>query len=340
MVEKSKYNPSQDYCKLAQNAQSVPSFDEYHQSHPDIPAEKVDDKRSETPYSCNDNYQMGSIQDNQIYIATTDPQHDQIAKGEHVDAHGGLSGYFSDQATIDACKNSDGLDNTKYNEACQIAPYREDGLSGEGDAQYKPHIDCFDIDRDALYKNYGTYDFNAAISKCQANNQFGSGGGNQGYNPYISEMIDNGSLKYNPEKSYSDKSISDSSFCNPKNLNNSTVSEADYNDIMRDAQTRSQNCVNNNTPHPTEDACKNGFDKNNAVNVDCNTGHATLHSNSQKAGALPQNEPETDNSSAQKAGTTPNNKQEFDAINDQKPAKVGEENAKAVGTGFNNNGIT
>lgn len=275
-MDETRYNPNQDYCEAAKNFQAVPSFDQYYQDHPDIPAEKTNEKRAETLYSCPDNYKMGSIKDNQIYIATTDGQHDQIARGEHIDAHGGLSGYFSDQATIDACKNGDILNNSKYNEMCQIAPYRYGGIEGTGDATYKPHIDCFEIDREALYKNYGTYDFNAAVSKCEANNQFGGGGGNQGYNPHVSEMIDNGTLKYNPEKSYS----SNESFCqsehkNPNNLSNSVVDKADYKDMMTDAQTRSKDCVKNNTSHPSEEARKNGFEKNQNP-VEGETGNARI----------------------------------------------------------------
>lgn len=287
-----KYNPNQNHCSQAELFQSVLDENETKQKLIDHNKEHtpkdIYDDRIGTLYSCSDNYKMGTIQDNQIYIATTDPQHDQIAKGEHVDAQGGLSGYFSDQATIDACKNNDVLDNTKYNEACQIAPYREDGLNGSGDAQYKPHIDCFNIDRDALYKNYGTYDFNAAISKCEANNQFGSGGGNQGYNPYINEMIDNCTLNYNSEKSFSDKEISNSEHCNKNPLSNSIVPEDKADKIYDDALTRSKDCVNNNTPHPSENACKNGFDKNDAIDVGSSTGNATSN---QVNGTLPGEEP-------------------------------------------------
>ena len=271
----SHYDSTQNYCSSAEKSQSVSSYDQYHLDHPDESLEKIDQKRSETPYSCSDNYQMGCIQDNDIYIATTDKQHEQIVNHQPVDAQGGLSGYFSDKDTVDSCKNNNCLDNTKYNEACQIAPYRPDGMHGEGDAAYKPHVDCLEIDRNRMQEVYGTQDFNAAISKCEANNQFGSGGGNQGYNPYVSEMIDNGSLRYNESKSYSDTSISTSKHNNPNQLTNSVVAEQDYNDMMRDAKTRSSDCVANDTPHPSPEACNNGFPKENAIHVDSNTGHGT-----------------------------------------------------------------
>lgn len=273
-MNEKKYNANQNYCDAATKFQSVPSYNEYGLQHPDVDPKDYDSNRACTPYSCPDNYQMGAIQDNQIYIATTDPQHDQIREGKHVDAHGGLSGYFSDQATVDASKTGDALDNTKYNEMCQIAPFRPEGISGEGNATYKPHVDCFEINRDTLYKNYRTYDFNAAISKCEANNHFGAGGGNQGYNPYLSEMIDNGTLKHVPEKSYSDPSISECKQNNPNLLMNSVVPEDRAEKMYADAQTRAQDCVKNNTPHPSYEARNNGYPPNTNP-IESNTGHAT-----------------------------------------------------------------
>lgn len=66
--QKHKYNPDQDYCDSATKFQTVPSFEQYHRNHPNTPLDKIDGKRVETNYSCPDNYRMGSIQDNQIYI--------------------------------------------------------------------------------------------------------------------------------------------------------------------------------------------------------------------------------------------------------------------------------
>ena len=279
-----KYSPSDNYCDDAVRFQSVLNADETKQKLIDNNKshnfDDIQDARLNTLYSCPDNYQMGGVQDNQIYIATTDGQHDQIVvhqtnPHQKIDAQGGLSGYFSDQATVDACKDGNNLDNTKYNEATQIAPYRQNGIDGEGDASYKPHVDCFEINRDKLYENYGTYDFNAAIAKCEANNQFGSGGGNQGYNPYINEMIENGSLNYKEAKSFSDASISKSRHNNPNELINSVVREEKADKIYDNARIRSSDCVKNNTPHPSSEACNNGFPKENAIKIESETGNAT-----------------------------------------------------------------
>lgn len=357
-----KYSPDQNYCNQARNFQSVLDNDKTKQklidnnkahSPQDIQADRLG-----TLYSCPDNYKMGTIQDNQIYISTTDPQHDIIANDKKFKDYKDVpspTGYFSDQATIDACKSTNGLlDNTAYNEATQIAPYRDNGIEGIGDASYKPHIDCFEIDRDALFKNYGTYDFNAAIAKCKANNQFGSGGGNQGYNPYISEMIDNGTLKYNASKSYSDMTISNSENCNLNTLKNSVVPEEKADKMYSDAQTRSQDCVNNNTPHPSSEACKNGFNKNDAIDVGCNTGNATpvpeqqtssTNNSTVLSGELPPAQQPDTNNNPQISGTLPNQAQDIELPNNQADGKSGKDLAdnlsKKNGGGFDpNNAIS
>ena len=188
-----KYSSDQDYCSEAEKFQSVPSYDETKQKLSEGGKNPSDDDirayREGTSYSCPDDYTMGTIQDDKIYIATTDAQHERFAgkkPGEipPADDNTRLSGFFSDQATVDVCKDGDTLNNTKYNQMNQIEPYQKDGT---GDATYKPHVDCFEIDRDKLRENYGTDDFNAAIAKCQANNQYGEGGSDQGFNPHMDE---------------------------------------------------------------------------------------------------------------------------------------------------------
>lgn len=333
-----KYNAVDNYCNQALNYQSVPSHEQYGLQHPNVEPQDYDINRGQTSYSCPDNYQMGTIQDNQIYIATTNEQHTIITSNENFKDHkndvSGPSGYFSDEATVNACRLGDSLDNTKYNEMCQISPYRNRGIDGVGDATYKPHVDCFEIDRDALRRNYGTDDFNAAIAKCEANNHFGEGGGNQGYNPHISEMIDNGTLKHLPEKSYSDASLSRCENNNPNQLINSVVPEEKADKMYADAQTRAQDCVNNNTSHPSAEACNNGF-PHNANPIESNTGNATTlrcNSDDRIAGRLPdestpppqngppevagqrpvQTQSAPENIEPQIAGTTPDKKKDLD----------------------------
>ena len=115
--DSNKYHPRQNYCDRASKSQSVPSAQDTYNNLVEkgtYPTNKeIKAKREGTMYPCNDDYSMGTIQDGKIYIATTDAQHQQIANGKPVTADGGLSGYFSDQATIDACKNGGTVDNAK-----------------------------------------------------------------------------------------------------------------------------------------------------------------------------------------------------------------------------------
>lgn len=278
-MEKNDYSPNQDFCQQAQNWQTVSSEEEARNKLMDKGMSHTDkdvlDERMGQMYSCGDSYQMGTIQDNKIYVALTDDQHNQLVNKVPITAQGGVSGYFSDQATIEACKNKDGsLNNTTYNEMCQIAPFRPGGLSGDGDATYKPHIECFIINRDKLEEHYHTRDFNAAIAKCEANNQFGTGGGNQGYNPYISEMIEKGVLKHNANESFSDSVVSRSQHNNSNNLKNSIVSEENADKMYANAYMRTSDCIKNNTNHPSLEACKNGYEHNpNPIQLP--TGNAT-----------------------------------------------------------------
>lgn len=88
------YNPNHDYCDAAKNEQTVLSRNQYLYENPDTKIINVDAGRANTLYSCADDFQMGTIQDDYIYIATTDGQHDQIAEGMPVTADRGLRGFF------------------------------------------------------------------------------------------------------------------------------------------------------------------------------------------------------------------------------------------------------
>jgi len=78
-------------------------------------------------------------------------------------------------------------------DAC-IMPH---SINGDANmATDKGHLDILTLDRDRMEEIYNTRDFNAAIGKCHKNNQFGPDGGDQGYNPYLNEMYNNGCLKY------------------------------------------------------------------------------------------------------------------------------------------------
>ena len=260
------YSANDDYCGMAKGWQAVPSADETRNSlaarGKDSSDAAVQGYREGTKYPCDDSYQMGTINDNHIFVSTTDNQHQQILNGEAPTADGGVSGYFTDQATVDNCTHGGTLDNGQLNRELQVAPFQADASA---EPAYKPHTDCFKINPDKLEQNYGTRDFNAALAKCDANNQFGEGGGNQGFNPNLSEMMSNGCLEHDPSKGFSDSSISklDAGMQNEGALTNSTVSQNTYDGMMQDARDRASDCVKNNTEHPSQEVNDaTGYDHN------------------------------------------------------------------------------
>lgn len=76
------YSDTDDYCNQAKSWQSVPSADEARKTlnaeHLDSSDKAVRDYRNGTKYSAEDDYGMATVKDNNIYIATTDDQHEKI----------------------------------------------------------------------------------------------------------------------------------------------------------------------------------------------------------------------------------------------------------------------
>lgn len=245
-----------DFCYEATEAQSVPLYESaeayFLNNFEDFNELDILHYRMKHLYSCNDEYVRGKIQEDYIYISTTDNQHIQIVKGEAPTADGGISGYFSDEETINQCIEKKQLNNGKFNQLLQIMPY--DKKDGKLPA-YKPHVDCFFIDTEQLKKVSGTRSFEAAVGKCTKNNQFGMGGGNQGFNSTIKELIENKCLILDKSRSYTDKGIStlDTSLHNRKRAYNSEVSWPEFKNIMRYARKRTMNCIDNNTKHPSQE---------------------------------------------------------------------------------------
>lgn len=171
------YRPATDYAKENNKYQG-------------ISPELSEKDAIKVAYPGTDNLQNATLNDNYIYISTHDAQHTAIERGESLssDAHTNLSGYFTSEGTAKDHINSDGtFDSYSYHRASCVAPYN--GVD-------KGHLDCFQIDRDRMEAIYGTRDFNAAIGKCNANNQYGPDGADQGYNSSLNELYNNGCLKY------------------------------------------------------------------------------------------------------------------------------------------------
>lgn len=148
-------------------------------------------------YPGNDNLKNSTINDDFIYLSTTDRQHEKYASGHLAckEDHTAFSGYFTSETTAKSRVNDDGtFDSYGFHRDVCVSPTNFATESGE--LMDKRHLDCFYIDRARMEDIYGTRDFNAAIGKCSANNQYGSDGGDQGYNASLTELYNNGCLKY------------------------------------------------------------------------------------------------------------------------------------------------
>lgn len=179
-----KYNPKNDNVLSNSSYQGVPSDIELDAQH-------------ETKYSGIDSLQNAIIEDERIYITTHDSQHELVKNGEFLPEVGPnrLSGYFTSEATaMKRIEENGTFDAYGLARDTCIMPFSQNKKAE--DATDKAHLDAFTIDRNRLEEIYGTRDFNAAIGKCHANNQFGSDGGDQGYNANLNELYNNGCLKY------------------------------------------------------------------------------------------------------------------------------------------------
>jgi len=142
----------------------------------------------------------------------TDPQHFPTAAMPEDGIHPGISGFFTDEKTASASfKEDGGYNSRKLMDSLQQAPYVDKSV-------YSTAIDegtklvpvchnsliCLRINKEKLKELYGTEDFLAAQSVCTENSDWGDGGGMQGYNPFMNQMINEGVLEIVPEKCRAD----------------------------------------------------------------------------------------------------------------------------------------
>ncbi len=178
------YNPNQNNVAFNQSFQGIDTS---------LPRAK----QEETPYPAVDRLRNATINDDFIYLSTTDRQHECYKNGNIAssDDYTSFSGYFTSEATAKNRINQDGtFDAYSFHRDLCVAPTRHATESDE--LMDKRHLDYFYIDRDRMEQIYGTRDFNAAIGKCSKNNHFGPDGGDQGYNAFLTELYNNGCLKY------------------------------------------------------------------------------------------------------------------------------------------------
>lgn len=182
------------------------------------------DDRIASNYSNKDFNWNTATHSGDIYISTPTDTHNQIVQHhDHMNELGydgrydlpqdgkypGVSGFFTNEETASKHFTDDGkFAFIGLGHDLQQAPYFDDDkaeaakeLGKTYNPEYNGCLDCFRVNPEKMQENYGTTDFYAAMSFCTENSAWGDGGGFQGYNPYINEMINNGSLEYVPEKS-------------------------------------------------------------------------------------------------------------------------------------------
>lgn len=156
-----------------------------------------------------------------IYISTPDATHARVvahAKDPNdpkyflpPDSYPGTSGFFTNEKTAARSFSEDrNFDSIQLGHDLQQAPHFNDELARKCDKEgidyfpsYNSYLDCFRVNPEKMMEHYGTIDFYAAMSYCTENKQWGDGGGFQGYNSFVNEMINNRTLEYVPEKSRS-----------------------------------------------------------------------------------------------------------------------------------------
>ena len=174
------------------------------------------DERLNENYTCKDqNWHTGTY-NGDIYISTPNETHNEILKHYSnpeykipENGYPGTSGFFTDESTASKHFTGEGtFDSVGLGHDLQQSPYYDASAAMEAqnnrvkyNPEYNSNLDCFRANSDKMLENYGTTDFYAAQSRCTENTAWGEGGGFQGYNPHINEMINNGSLEYIPERS-------------------------------------------------------------------------------------------------------------------------------------------
>ena len=238
--------------------QSVPLIEVFQRDNPTWNKGKIEECifTQRAAYSMQDNWNPGAVKDDAIYISVTNEQHQSIVdftNGKKEELGNLGLGFFTDEATVNAAWTPDGINNTKLNEMCQIAPFHEvDRAKGIDEYNYKPHLDRFVIDHDRLEEVYGTREFPAMVSKCLSNDANSPGGGNQGYNRLIDEMIEKRVLKHDPTNSYSREDrplvLKDGTpvSLNEKGLTNNTITKRKFESFQKRVKKRGQDCIDNN----------------------------------------------------------------------------------------------
>ena len=190
-----KYSVSYDYAKKNEEQQGVDCSSSAFQI-----------------YSGIDHLENKIINDDYIYISVSDLQVEMIRNGKLLpeDDYPGLGGYFTDEATVSQYYTKDGhYDAAGLADCLQQMPHYDNDKAAEAalknevyHPEYNRQLICLKIDREKLAElNHGNGQFAAAVGKCEKNDHLGRGGGNQGYNNFLTELYNRGCLTYDESRS-------------------------------------------------------------------------------------------------------------------------------------------
>lgn len=199
--------------------------------------------KSWNEYNGLDDLFVKHISDNKIYALIHDGNLADLEAGKSTNIE-----YFFDQATYDAYVDSQTgkFDAGKLSEALQVKPYQSDIMAiTDGHAEYRNSIACFEVNGD----------IRTPVGICEANLQFGGGGGHQAFIPdeEAHKLQESGVLKYNSQLSAIHTG------------QNYFLDAEQYEKIQALSDERCMNCENNGLRHPEPDLCAKGFDKNQVV---------------------------------------------------------------------------
>lgn len=170
-------------------------------------------------YTCKDQNWNTDKYQGDIYISVPNQTHDLVVNHHNnpqsteymlpENRFPGVGGFFTNEETASKHFEEDGkFDSVGLGRTLQQAPHYNENAALEALAnnnkynpEYNGHLACFRVNEEKMQAHFGTTDFFATMSHCKENTSWGEGGGFQGYNPYISEMINKGALEYVPEKS-------------------------------------------------------------------------------------------------------------------------------------------
>ena len=200
-------------------------------------------------YSGIDSLKNMTIQDDCIYVSVSQDQHALLQSGQQLptDHYPALSGYFTDEATASRRFTGQGqYDAAGLAADLQQAPRYDPDAAMEAamnGQDYSPtfngNLACLTIDRDRLNEVYHTRDLNAAVGKCLSNDHLGPGGGNQGFNSDLTELYNNGCLKYDASRSRTSQNVA----CQ------------NYDAMQSRAEARTQDCLSRRERTPSPEVC-------------------------------------------------------------------------------------